>query len=426
MSPQNQRQTFISYSRVNKDFASKLAKELKEEGFSVWFDLMDIPTGARWDDEVENALHESEIFLIILTPDSIASENVKDEIGYAIDHGTRILPILLENCEIPLRLRRFQYVDFTKLTYKEGIDRAEELLKKFVEEESIPLSAGSGTDASENAYESVTTAPTFRTRKAKVNPYMIGGAAFLGIAILATVFFTSGKGAKNTPSVETTPTIQEAALVMTEAPVIAAATSTPQPTEVPTETLTPAPQPFYTEDFNGDLSHWTTFVTAGDQNKLKVSIDSGNMIFDLSGRNLWAYSVLNDFTYGDVKLEAVAVNRGLNDNDVSLICRYTEGGWYEFNIANDGTYTIFAYDSIIKYDPLADGGSTAIKSGQSTNKYTAICKGNTLSLLINDQEVRTVTVNRYNYDKGKVGLSVSSFYSLPIKVEFESLKISKP
>ena len=118
MSPDKQRRTFISYSRINKDFALELAKELKLEGFDVWLDQLDIPLGARWDREVEKALKESEIFLIILTSASVASENVLDEIGYAIDSGKRILPILLEECEIPLRLRRFQYVDFTNKSCK--------------------------------------------------------------------------------------------------------------------------------------------------------------------------------------------------------------------------------------------------------------------------------------------------------------------
>ena len=119
-----QRRTFLSYSRTNKDFALKLARELKAEGLSVWLDQLDIPTGSRWDREVEKALKECEIFMIILTPASINSENVLDEIGYAIDNGKRILPVLLENCEVPFRLRRFQYVDFTTKSFDEGVQPA--------------------------------------------------------------------------------------------------------------------------------------------------------------------------------------------------------------------------------------------------------------------------------------------------------------
>jgi len=145
MTAENQRRTFISYSRVNKEFASKLAKGLRAESYPVWFDLFDIPTGSRWDDEVERALRECAIFMIILTPASIASENVKDEIGYAIDHGKRILPVLLENCDVPLRLRRFQYVDFTKKSFEEGFENAKELLGGLISETSTPIAVENQT-----------------------------------------------------------------------------------------------------------------------------------------------------------------------------------------------------------------------------------------------------------------------------------------
>jgi hypothetical protein len=133
-----QRRTFISYSRTNKDFALRLAKELRAAGINIWVDLLDIPTGSRWDDEVEKALEYCEIFMVILTPASITSENVKDEIGYAIDAGKYIVPVLLENAKVPLRLRRFQYVDFTTKSYKEGVETAKRLLKNLVEEQTVP------------------------------------------------------------------------------------------------------------------------------------------------------------------------------------------------------------------------------------------------------------------------------------------------
>ena len=47
---------FISYSRSDRYFALDLAKELRSAGYPIWLDQLDIPTGARWDDEVEKAL----------------------------------------------------------------------------------------------------------------------------------------------------------------------------------------------------------------------------------------------------------------------------------------------------------------------------------------------------------------------------------
>lgn len=135
---EKQRKTFLSYSRANKDFAVRLARELKSEGFWVWLDQLDIPAGARWDREVEKALKECEIFMIILTPASIDSENVLDEIGYAIDMGKRFLPVLLEKCDVPLRLRRFQYVDFTDKSFDEGVESAKELLRSLIDQPTFP------------------------------------------------------------------------------------------------------------------------------------------------------------------------------------------------------------------------------------------------------------------------------------------------
>jgi uncharacterized protein YegL len=135
---EDKHRTFISYPRKNAEFALRLARELKSAGFDVWFDQLDIPAGARWDDEVQKALSECGIFLVILTPEAIESENVKDEIGYAIDSRKRILPVLLKPCNIPYRLRRFHYVDFTMLDYDLGVETAEKLLTGLINETTLP------------------------------------------------------------------------------------------------------------------------------------------------------------------------------------------------------------------------------------------------------------------------------------------------
>jgi len=165
MSTVNERKTFISYSRKDKDFALEFAREMKSAGYSVWLDQLDIPTGARWDDQVEKSLRECEVFLIILTPASVSSDNVKDEIGYAIDHGKRIMPILLENCDVPLRLRRFQYVDFTNVEFNEGIKRAKRLLEILLTELSVPvMTSNPGLQPQKSSDRKVTPTPSLPTK----------------------------------------------------------------------------------------------------------------------------------------------------------------------------------------------------------------------------------------------------------------------
>jgi len=185
MNTAKQRWTFISYSRKDKEFALKFARELKSAGYLVWLDQLDIPTGARWDDAVERALRECEIFLIILTTASISSENVKDEIGYAIDHGKRIVPVLLEECEIPLRLRRFQYVDFREMKFGEGIKRAEHLLENFLSDQPIPVPTKTLPEAQEILKTRVATVQSLPTQKnSLLHRWILRRAGILAFTVL--------------------------------------------------------------------------------------------------------------------------------------------------------------------------------------------------------------------------------------------------
>ncbi len=104
---------FFSYSRKDSEFVIKLANDLKKEGASVWLDQIDIAPGKRWDDAIQNALNEAKGLLVALSTFSIKSENVMDEVSYAINQGKQIVPLILENCEVPFRLARFQHIDFT-------------------------------------------------------------------------------------------------------------------------------------------------------------------------------------------------------------------------------------------------------------------------------------------------------------------------
>lgn len=111
---------FFSYSRDDSSFALKLASDLRKAGQEVWIDQLDIAVGERWDRSVEKALTECPAFLIILSPTAVQSPNVMDEANYALEEGKKIVPILYEACELPFRLRRLQYVDFTK-NYDDGL-----------------------------------------------------------------------------------------------------------------------------------------------------------------------------------------------------------------------------------------------------------------------------------------------------------------
>jgi hypothetical protein len=114
--------TFVSYSRADSPFAVKLASDLRANGASVWIDQLDIAAGARWDNSIEEALRRSARVIVLLSPKAVASQNVLDEVSFAMDEGKTLVPVLVEPCTIPMRLRRLQYVDFTS-SYETALGR---------------------------------------------------------------------------------------------------------------------------------------------------------------------------------------------------------------------------------------------------------------------------------------------------------------
>src|SRR5215471_4481436 len=75
---------FFSYCRDDSDFALRLAEDLKAAGAAVWMDQLDIEPGMRWDRAVEDALNHCPRILVILSPLSVKSDNVRDEISFAL------------------------------------------------------------------------------------------------------------------------------------------------------------------------------------------------------------------------------------------------------------------------------------------------------------------------------------------------------
>ncbi len=113
MAEKNQPTAFLSYAREDAEFALKLARDLRSAQASVWIDQLDITAGMRWDQAIETAMEACACFMVVLSPDAVDSDNVMDELAFALEERKTIIPVLLRPCKIPFRLRRIQYVDFT-------------------------------------------------------------------------------------------------------------------------------------------------------------------------------------------------------------------------------------------------------------------------------------------------------------------------
>ncbi len=95
-----------------------MSRDLESQGFSVWLDERMIRGGQSISDEVEKGLRRFDVFVIVLSPNSVKSEWVKDELRVAIQrrHSKNrravIIPVLLKECRIPIFLEDYKYISF--------------------------------------------------------------------------------------------------------------------------------------------------------------------------------------------------------------------------------------------------------------------------------------------------------------------------
>jgi hypothetical protein len=121
-----------------------LAADLKSNGANVWLDQLDIRPGRQWDREVERALTACNEVLAVLSPAAIGSDNVMDEVAFALEERKTVIPVLCAECRLPFRLRRLQYIDL-RLDYESGLQA---LLTTLAQEHQIAAAAvGAGAAA---------------------------------------------------------------------------------------------------------------------------------------------------------------------------------------------------------------------------------------------------------------------------------------
>jgi hypothetical protein len=113
---------FFSYVREDTEFVLKLAQELRDAGANLWLDQLDILGGEHWDRAVEKALKSCQGMIVVLSPESVASNNVMDEVSFALEEEKQVVPVLARCCDKPFRLRRLQHIDFTT-DYDKGISQ---------------------------------------------------------------------------------------------------------------------------------------------------------------------------------------------------------------------------------------------------------------------------------------------------------------
>jgi len=125
-------QVFISYSRKDKEFARKLTDALAMRKLDSWVDWQDIPPSADWVEEVYKGAETSDVFLFIISPDSVQSDICRKELAYAVENGKRVIPVVARETDpkdAPLVVSRLNWIFFLE---HDDYGQALELLVKAI------------------------------------------------------------------------------------------------------------------------------------------------------------------------------------------------------------------------------------------------------------------------------------------------------
>jgi hypothetical protein len=129
MSPIQFYSCFISYSTRDENFATRLYSRLVQEGLRAWYAPEDIQGGKKLHEQIDEAIRVYDKLLLVLSPNSIDSRWVRDEVRRArkaeVRDGVRKL--------FPIRLMIYEALGSWESFYADlGEDLAEEVREYFI------------------------------------------------------------------------------------------------------------------------------------------------------------------------------------------------------------------------------------------------------------------------------------------------------
>ena len=271
---------FVSYAHKDSADVYSTIEKLTSLGYRIWYDE-GIKPGVEWPENIAEHLDKCSLFLMFISPNSMASANCRREINFALSRSKKFLCIVLKKTEIPLGMElqlasqqsifRYKYTSEEAYIYKicsaAGMSQCKNTHFFEKENETAPKEVAYTAPAS--AVRTETGKGTAvrkksgsgRRRKSSGNAGSgkgSGKTVFIGLLVGAiiicafTFYMLAGGGFSGGES--------NAALTPSPSPTV---TVTP----VPEETLTPTPAPVTTQQTQvADNTTYDTQGTTGGNN----------------------------------------------------------------------------------------------------------------------------------------------------------------
>jgi hypothetical protein len=109
-------QVFLSYASADRTFAEMVKQRLRLHRAPIWMDDCELAPGDSLRSRIDDALSATDYVVVLLSSHSVSSNWVRYELNGSLlrdmaNRAVTLLPVLIDNCEIPSHLSSIQYLD---------------------------------------------------------------------------------------------------------------------------------------------------------------------------------------------------------------------------------------------------------------------------------------------------------------------------
>ena len=185
-------EVFISYAAKDRERVLGLVKQLRDAGVTVWIDQAGIDVATMWSQEIVSAIRSCKVMLISISPRSTESENVVKELALASERKKPIIPVYLEQAEIPETME-YQLAGIQRVEYfVENEDAAFRAMIRSLAKRGVTVDAAKAGLEGDDDFEASLAAHRNRSQQTQQTPLakrgIIAAVAVAVVAIAALLF----------------------------------------------------------------------------------------------------------------------------------------------------------------------------------------------------------------------------------------------
>jgi hypothetical protein len=124
---------FISYSHRDSEVVNAIAGRLRADGHETWIDSLQLQPGDNIAQRIQEGLDQADAIIFVISRNSLHSEWVQREFAAIAlqqisKRQQRIIPVRLDECEVPSYLADRLYIDFAG-DFAQGLNRLSDAFK---------------------------------------------------------------------------------------------------------------------------------------------------------------------------------------------------------------------------------------------------------------------------------------------------------